>query len=73
MQENLVYDKYTGNLIGSVDPGDIELNYSTFQDVNDLATHALVHYVRGIAADLKSSLDYFFTKGVPSYQIMTTF
>ena len=41
--------------------------------MNDLATHALVHYVRGTAADLKSSLDYFFTKGVPSYQIMAAF
>ena len=41
--------------------------------MNDLATHALVHYVRVIAADLKSSLGYFFTKGVTSYQIMATF
>ena len=60
-------------MIGYVDPGDIELNYSTFQDVNDLATHALVYYVRGIASDLKFSLAYFATKGVTAYQIMPTF
>ena len=73
IQENLVFDKYTGDLIGYVDLGDIELSYSTFQDVNDLATHALVYYVRGIASDLKFSLAYFATKGVTAYQIMPTF
>ena len=45
IKENLVFDKYTGYLIGYVDLGDIGLNYSTVQDVNDLATHALVYYV----------------------------
>ena len=38
IQENLVFDKYTEDLIGYVDLGDIEFNYSPFQDVNDLAT-----------------------------------
>ena len=71
IHENLVFD--TGDLIGYVDLGDIELNYSTFQDVNDLATYALVYYVRGIASDLKFSLTYFATKGVTVYQIMPTF
>ena len=41
-----------------VDLGDIQLNHSTFQDVNDLATDALVYYVRGTASDLKFSLAY---------------
>ena len=56
IQENLVFDKYTGDLIGYVDLEDIELNHSTFQDINDLGTHALVYYVRGIESDLKFSL-----------------
>ena len=60
-------------MIGYVDLGDIELNYSTFQDVNDLATHVLVYYVRGTASDLKFSLAYFATKVVTSYEIMSTF
>ena len=55
-QENLVFDKHTGDLIGYVNLGDIELNYSTFQDVNDLAAHALVYYVRGIAQILNLAL-----------------
>ena len=38
IQENLVFDKYTGGLVGYVELEDIKLNCSTFQDVNDLAT-----------------------------------
>ena len=73
IQENLVFEKYTGDLIGYVDLGDIEFNYSNFQNVNDSATQVLVYYVRGIASDLKFSLTYFTVKGVTAYQIMPTF
>ena len=73
IKENLVFDKYSGNLIGYVDFGDPELNFSSFNDVNDVATHVLVYYVRGLASNLKFSLAYFGTKGVTSYQIMPTF
>ena len=73
IQEDLFFDKYTGDLIGYVDLGGIELNYSTFQVVNDVATHALVYYVRDIASDLKFSLAHFATKGVTAYQIISTF
>ena len=62
-----------GELIGFIDLGDEELNYSCFHDIKQLATHSLVYYVRGLASDLKFSLAYFSTKGVTSYQIMTTF
>ena len=58
IQENLVFDKYTGYLIGYVYMGDTELDYSTFQYVNDLATHALVYYVWGIVSNLKFSLAF---------------
>ena len=44
IQENLVYDKHPGELIGFVDLGDAELNYSCFDSgVDQLATHALVY------------------------------
>ena len=49
------------------------LIYSTFQDVNYLATHALVYYVRGIVSDFKFSLAYCANKSVTAYQIMPTF
>ena len=58
IQENLVFDKYTRDLIRYVDLGDIELNDSACQGVNDLATHALVYYIQGVASDLKFSLFY---------------
>ena len=73
IQENLVYEKHNVVIIGFIDLGDEELNYSCFNDIKQLATHALVYYVRGLASDLKFSLAYFATKGVTSYQIMTTF
>lgn len=73
IRENLVYDKHTNELIGFVDLGDPSLNYSTFKDIDDLATHCLVYYVRGIACDLKYALAYFATKGVTASQTMPTF
>ena len=73
IKENLVFDKHSGELIGYVDLGDPELNYTTFKDVNALASHCLVYYVTGIASDLKFSLAYFATKGVTACQIMPTF
>ena len=42
IQQNLVFNKYSGELVGYVDIGDAELNYSCFANVNSLATHALV-------------------------------
>ena len=38
IQDDLVWDKHTGELIGFVDLGDIKLNYATLQDVTELAT-----------------------------------
>ena len=73
IKENLVYDKYTGQLIGYVDLGDPELNFSSFKDHNVLATHVLVLYIRGIASDLKFEVGYFGTKDVTAHQIMLTF
>ena len=58
---------------GYVDLGITEIDYSTFEKVDGIATHALVYYVRGTASDLKFCLSYFATKGIKSYQIMSTF
>jgi len=43
IRDNLVFDKHNGQLIGYVDLGDPSLNYGTFQDIDDLATHVLVY------------------------------
>ena len=73
IQSNLVYNKYSGELIGYVDLGDPDINYTTFVGDDELATHALVNYVRGIATELTFCLSYFATNGIKSYQIMSTF
>ena len=73
IQEKLVFDKYTGDLVGFVDLGDPEMNFSTFEDTNKLASYVMVYYIRGLASDLKFSFAYFGTDGMNAYQIMTTF
>ena len=52
IKKNLVFDKHSGKLIGYVDLGDPEKNFSTFHNKDDLATHAMVYYVSGLASDL---------------------
>ena len=73
IQSNLVYDKYSGEPIGYVDLRNPDINYTTFVKGDELATHALVYYVRCIATDLKFCLSYFATNGIKLYQIMSTF
>ena len=73
IKESLVFNKNSNELVGHVDIGDPELNYGTFEDTNQLATHAFTYYIRGISSDLKFSLAYFATNVMSSYQIMSTF
>ena len=61
IRTNLVYDKVTGELIGFVDLGDPDVNFATLEEVNELATHALIFIifiVQGLATDLCFSLAY---------------
>ena len=73
IQQNLVYDKYSGDLVGYVDLGDPDLNYASFKNQDDLATPLLVFYVPRLTSKLKFELGYLATKGILSYQIMCTF
>ena len=73
IRANLVYDKVTGELIGFVDLGDPDVNFATLEEVNELATHALVFIVQGLATDLCYSLVYFGTTGITSYQLLPLF
>ena len=50
MQSNLVYDKYSGDLICFVDLGDLMTNYASLGDDDVIATHALRFLVRGMCA-----------------------
>ena len=72
IQSKLVFDKRTNELIGFVDLGEEKLN-EALTSTNELATHALVFFVRGVATDLKYTIAYFLTKDVTSYQLMSLF
>ncbi|XP_028394454.1 uncharacterized protein LOC114518646 [Dendronephthya gigantea] len=72
IQSKLVFDKRSNELIGFVDLGEEQVN-DAFCSTDELATHALVFLVRGVATDLKFTLAYFLTKDVTSYQLMSLF
>jgi hypothetical protein len=73
IQSNLVFDKYTGDLIGFVDLGDPATNYATLGDEDVMASHALAFLVRGMCSDFKHVIAYYFTENITSYQIMSFF
>ena len=63
----------TGELIGFTDLGDPEVNYCSLEEVDSLASHALVFLVRGISTNLKFNLAYFATHNLTGAQIMPLF
>ena len=69
IQENLVWDKHTGDLIGYVDFGDAELNYATLQKSTNIATHVLVFLLCSVVNPFKFSLANFATTGATSSQM----
>ena len=73
IQEKLVWDKHTGDLIGFVDLGDTDLNYATLQKTDDIATHVLAFLVRSIVNPLKFTLANFATTGATSVQMFPLF
>ena len=72
IQAGLVFDKYTGALIGFVDLGDPETNYAVLEEC-ELASHVMVLYIRGLQTDLKFALANFGTKGITAYQLVPIF
>ena len=72
-QQNLVLDKHSGELIGFVDLGDTELNYSTLERVDQVATLVLVFLVRSIVNPFKFSMANFATTCAASFQIFPLF
>ena len=55
------------NLLVFVDLGDPDANYSTFCDLDKLASHILVYYVTGLCSDFRFAFAYFATHGVTSF------
>ena len=73
IRSNLVFDKNTGQLIGFTDLGDSTINYATFEKQNELASHVLAFFIRGLTTNLKFSFSYFATKAVITFQISPIF
>ena len=64
IQEDPVWDKHTGELIGFVDLGDMKLNYATVKNISVLATHILVFLVKSVVNPLSYSFATFATTGI---------
>ena len=73
IMSNLVFDKVTGEMIGYLDLGDPDINFGTLEKVDEITSHALLFFIRGICTELKFSLAYFATNGVTSHQLMLLF
>ena len=73
IQENLVFHKYTGELIGFIDLGDADINYVTLKDRQKLASHVLVFLLTGICNPSKFSLANFSTDTDSAEQIFPLF
>ena len=73
IQEDLIWDKYTGEPMGFVDLGDGDANAATIDKPSELATHVLVFMVKSIVNPLSISLATFATTGVSSFQLMPIF
>ena len=73
VQEDLVWDRSTGQLIGFVDLGDSTLNESTFKNVKKLATHVLVFIAKSVKNPLTYSFANFATDRITSYQLYNIF
>ena len=68
----LVFDRYTGKLIGFTFLGDSELDFATFEELQ-LATHVLAFMIRGVQTTLKFTLAYFLIQTIVSYQLTSIF
>ena len=56
IQCGLVWDKHSGDLIGYVDLGDMEVNYATLENTEEISSHVLPFLIRGIINPFKFSL-----------------
>ena len=74
LQENLVFDKTSGELIGYIDLGDPLTTFANVdEDTDPIASHALAFLVRGLCTNLKHVVAYYFTGNVTSFQLMPLF
>lgn len=73
VQEDLVWDKNTGELVGFIDLGNEEINQSVLKENKKLATHIMVFMVKSIKNPLSFSFANFATDGATASQIFPLF
>ena len=73
IQEDLVWDKDSGELTGFVDLGDIYTNYVILKSVEKLANHVLFGLVKSIVNPLSYSFATFARNGLTASQIIQLF
>jgi hypothetical protein len=73
IQNDLVWDKHTGDLIGFVDLGDDDLTQATFEKTDTLASHILVFFIRSAMNPLSYAFASFATDSIMSFQIFPLF
>ena len=73
VQEDLVWDKNTGEPIGFIDLGDEEINQSMLKEDTKLATHIMVFMVKSVKNPLSFSFANFAKDGATSSQIFPLF
>ena len=73
IQENLVFDKTSGELIGFIDLGDPLTTFANIDEETLIASHALAFLVRGLCTNSKHVVAYYFTGNVTSFQLLPLF
>ena len=73
IQYGLVWDKHSGDLIGYVDLGDVEVNYVTLENTEETSAHVLLFLIRGIINPFKFSLANFPKTNVTAVQLFSLF
>ena len=71
IQENLVWNKHTGELVGFIDLGDTDVNFATLKDREKLASH--VFLVTSLINPLKFTLANFGTDTASADQLFPLF
>ena len=68
IQYGLVWDTHSGDVIGYVDLGDVEVNYATVENTEEIVSNVLLFLIRGIINPFKFSLANFATTNVTAVQ-----
>ena len=73
IQESLVWDKHSGELIGFVDLVGINVYFATLKNTQTFATYVLVFLVKSVVNPLSYGFATFTTDGITAYKIMPIF